>query len=81
MMMMMMMCIQAGGNSGHTVRWPSKEKSKETEQRALCARWQMSANDVNATDRYLITVDITEKDKNICNIIGPLAPFRTAGPR
>jgi hypothetical protein len=39
-------------------------------------RWSqvLSALDIH----YLITSDTIEKDKNMCNILGAITPFRTA---
>ena len=55
-------------------------KSDETKQREsereLYARWPLAT-----TNHYLIMYDTTEKDKNICNAVGPRAPFQTAGSR
>jgi hypothetical protein len=54
---------------------PSKGKNKETKQRASYGRWPLAASAVNMTNHYIITSGTTEKDKNVCNIIGP-----TSGP-
>jgi hypothetical protein len=45
-------------------------------------KWSTLAavRDINTINHYLITSDTTDKDKNICNILGPRAPFRTPGP-
>jgi hypothetical protein len=62
-------------------RRTGKGKSRVTMQRASNATWPLAAIAVNTTNHYLITSDTTEKDKNICTIVGPLAPFRTVGPQ
>jgi len=37
-------------------------------------------NTINRTNYYLIIPDTTEKDKNICNIVGPWPPSRRLDP-
>jgi hypothetical protein len=44
---------------------------KGLKQRASYARWALVASAVRTTDRYQITYDTTEKDKNLCNKLGP----------
>jgi hypothetical protein len=51
-------CTSQQGRNG-------KEKSKEAKQRASYARWPPTASAVNTTNRYRITSDTTEKDKNM----------------
>ena len=54
---------------------------KATMHTAQYERWPLAVSAVTTTNHYLITSDTTETNKNICNIAGPRAPFRTAGLR
>jgi hypothetical protein len=56
---------------------PKRKKSKETMQAASYARWPLAASAVNTTNHHLIIFDITDKDKNLCNIVEPRATIRT----
>jgi len=46
-----------------------KAKSKETKQTASYTRWPMATTAMNKVNHYLIS----EKDKEICNRVGPWA--------
>ena len=49
----------------------SKGKSMETKQSTSYARWPLAASVVNTTNHYLITSEPTERQKNLCNTVGP----------
>jgi len=55
----------------------SKVKSKETKQTASHTRWPIATTAMITVNHYLIS---TEKDKGICNAVGPRAPFQTTRP-
>jgi len=55
-----------------------KVKRKETKQTALYTRWPMATTVISTINHYLIS---TEKDKKICNRVGPRTPFQTARPQ
>jgi hypothetical protein len=52
-----------------------KRKGKETSRPESYARWPLAASTTNTTNHYLVTSDITEKDKNKCNVIGLPGPL------
>ena len=57
------------------VRKQSRERERERERESY-ARWPMAT-----ANHYLIMYDTTEKDRNICNAVGPRPPFQTVGSR
>jgi hypothetical protein len=75
--------LRAGSGSGEqSFQVPqkgqtSKVKSKETKQTASYTRWLMATTAMNMVNHYLIS---TKKDKEICNRVGPQAPFQTTRP-
>ena len=52
-----------------------KVKSTETKRTASYTRRPMATTVINMVNHYLISI---EKDKKICNRVGPQAPFQTA---
>jgi hypothetical protein len=57
-----------------------KGKSSKMKQRMLYVRWLLATSAVSVTNHYLFTSDTNQKDKNICKIIGHLAPLQNTGP-